>query len=163
MQPVISVIGLPGVPTRSIAEALSKLTDKYRFEHVTSMREALMIASGLWHGNLDDVMQKMLDAEEAPLFHLYIELPQATCLKSLVRRGFDRSEYFKAKPVFDEWAKVGEMVGQVFTVNPIKEGISDPELAHMIDLFAVKLMDDHKAFLASKHDESEDEEVVAED
>lgn len=151
MKPIISIIGIPGVNTRELREALEKATDRFEFVHCSKMREALMVHSGIWHGDVEEILQSILDDDNAPLFHLYVEQPQGMSLRNLREKGFPRSEFFQAKPIFEEWARVGEVLGQVFSVNPVKEGLSTDELVHMITLFAEKVQKDTKDFLASKH------------
>lgn len=161
MKPIISIIGLPGVNTRELREALEKATDRFEFVHCSKMREALMIHAGIWHGDVEEVLQSILDDDNAPLFHLYVEHPQGECLRYLRSRDFPRSEFFQAKPIFEEWARVGEVLGQVFTVNPVKEGLTVDELVHMITLFAEKVQKDTQDFLASKYQkEKEDSDVI---
>lgn len=151
MKPIISIIGIPGVNTRELREALEKATDRFEFVHCSKMREALMVHAGIWHGDVEEILQSILDDDNAPLFHLYVEQPQGMSLRNLREKGFPRSEFFQAKPIFEEWARVGEVLGQVFSVNPVKEGLSTDELVHMITLFAEKVQKDTKDFLASKH------------
>lgn len=159
MKPIISIIGIPGVNTRELREALEKATDRFEFVHCSKMREALMVHSGIWHGDVEEILQSILDDDNAPLFHLYVEQPQGMSLRNLREKGFPRSEFFQAKPIFEEWARVGEVLGQVFSVNPVKEGLSTDELVHMITLFAEKVRKDTKDFLASKHEPEEADEV----
>ncbi|UAK70938.1 hypothetical protein [Aeromonas enteropelogenes] len=161
MKPIISIIGIPGVNTRELREALEKATDRFEFVHCSKMREALMVHAGLWHGNVDEILHAIVNDDSAPLFHLYVEQPQGMCLRNLRKKGFPRSEYFQAKPYFEEWARVGEVLGQVFSVNPVKEGLSTDELVHMITLFAEKVQKDTQEFLANKlkADEKEAEEA----
>lgn len=157
MKPIISIIGLPGVNTRELREALEKATDRFEFVHCSKMREALMVHSGIWHGDVDEILHAIVNDDNAPLFHLYVEQPQGMCLRNLREKGFPRSEFFQAKPIFEEWARVGEVLGQVFTVNPVEEEIPIDELVHMIGIFAEKVEADTRKFLASKHKPEEEE------
>lgn len=157
MKPIISIIGLPGVNTRELRETLEKATDRFEFVHCSKMREALMVHSGIWHGDVDEILHAIVNDDNAPLFHLYVEQPQGMCLRNLREKGFPRTEFFQAKPIFEEWARVGEVLGQVFSVNPVKEGLSTDELVHMIGLFADKVQKDTQDFLASKHKPEEEE------
>lgn len=150
---IVSLVGLPGTHTfrKDLCAVLNDITDEYEFVYKSHMQDALMVMSGLYHGTFEDVMDRMLQEESAPAFHLFVERPQGTCLREIKReKRWKRGDYFKALPVFKDWAKLGEEWGYVLAINPEEELFGHLTILSLTKHYHAKVMADHEAFLASK-------------
>lgn len=150
---IVSLVGLPGTHTfrKDLCAVLNDLTDEYEFVYHSHMQDALMVMAGLYHGTIGEVVDRMLQEENLPAFHLYVERPQGTCLREIKReKHWKRGDYFKALPVFKDWAKFGEMCGQVLAINPEEELFGHLTILSLTKHYHAKVMADHESFLMSK-------------